>query len=87
MLNNLDPTGGWHAGDAGTYMPPLELTIVDPEDVEDPVDVVVVSPPEEGIITYSSITEFVEQRAKNVAEAEDADMDEDLTVDTLDTLL
>jgi RHS repeat-associated protein len=87
LLNKLDPTGGWHVGDAGTYSPPLELTIEDPTDVEDPLDIVVTTPPVDGIITYSSIADFVKQRAENVAEAEDAELDEDLGIDTLDTII
>jgi hypothetical protein len=87
LLNALDPTKGWHAGDAGTYTPPPELTIVDPEDVEDPLDVVVVTPPVKGLITYSSLSNFVEQRAKNVVEAEDTELDEDLGIDALETII
>jgi hypothetical protein len=87
LFNKIDPTGGWQAGDAETYTPSPIITIEDPENVEDPIDVVAVSPPIAGVITYTSITDFVEQRAKNVAETEDAELDDDLGIDTLDSLI
>jgi RHS repeat-associated protein len=87
LFNKIDPTGGWHAGDAETYTAPPIITIEDPENVEDPIDVVAVSPPIAGVITYTSVTDFVEQRAKNVAETEEAELDDDLGIDTLDSLI
>jgi hypothetical protein len=86
LLNKLDPTKGWHTGDAGTYSPPPVLTIEDPEDVEDPLDVVVVTPPEDGLITYSSIGDYVKERAENVAEDETAEIDDAVGEGTLDAL-
>jgi hypothetical protein len=87
LLNKLDSSKGWHAGDAGTYSPPLELTIVDPEDEAEPVAVVVCTPPVDGIITYLDITDTVRQRVQNAANAEDAELDDDIGLDTLEETL
>jgi hypothetical protein len=87
LLNKLDSTGGWHAGDAGTFSPPLELTIVDPEDETEPVAVVVCTPPVDGIITYLDITDTVRQRVKDAAEAEDSELEEDVGIDTTEEAL
>jgi len=87
LLNQLDPAGGWHEGNVDTYCPPPFLTIVDPEDVEDPVDIVAVFPPVAGVITYSSIADVVRQRAIQVAESESAEIDEELGIDALDAVI
>jgi hypothetical protein len=91
LLNKLDPKGGWHEGDAATWSPPPILTIVDPQDdPEDPVEEVACFPPIAGVITYSSISDVIDQvkeRVKNASEAEDAEIENDLGVDsTLETL-
>jgi hypothetical protein len=91
LLNKLDPKGGWHEGDAATFSPPPILTIVDPQDdPEDPVEEVACFPPIAGVITYSSVSDVIDQvkqRVRNASEAEDDELENDIGVDTtLETL-
>jgi len=81
LFNRLDPKGGWHEGDVGTYTPPSVLVLTDPPDV------VAVFPPIAGIITYRPISEEVEEKAEDSAEAENAELDDALGIDTLEETL
>jgi RHS repeat-associated protein len=80
-LNTLDPKGGWHLGDATDYVPPLAFPIVMPPNE------IVVTPPVFGLITYTTLGQFVEKKAENVAEEESADMEDSIGIGTLDASL
>jgi RHS repeat-associated protein len=77
----IDPKGGWHPGSIQEYIPPLEVT------VSVPPFFAVVTPPVLGLITYSSLQDYVKSQANTVDTEEEADTEDTEGVAALDSEL
>jgi hypothetical protein len=74
LFNALDPQKRtWKEG--SDYTPPISFAIEDP--TTGVPTLVVVQPPVFGVILYSTLTDFIENRAKNVSEMENGQIEDD----------